>query len=249
VKKLTIITVCFNAEKSILRTIESVNYNKEKYDNLEYIIIDGASSDSTLSIIEQAYKDGVVDKYLSEVDGGIYDAMNKGIALAKGYYISFLMADDYYLDLGDILVSLTDDNLIYQCGIKLTVDGHDLNTFIARDSQENYIKNKMPIHHPSTFVPLVLYKEYGVFSAVFKVSGDYEWITRCMKSGVHIKNINTITTVMALGGISGLQGYKYKLPEDFFIRARNGYGLLSNIGLLLKSLAITYLRLLKRKVI
>lgn len=246
-KKLTVITVCFNAESSILTTIESIRYNKEKYQNIEYIVIDGASSDSTLSIIQKGHAEGVIDKYVSEDDSGIYDAMNKGLSLAGGNYVSFLMADDYYLDLGVILDALVDDNLIYQCAIKLTKNDIHLKTREPRNSGNNFKKYVMPIHHPSTFVPLSIYKKYENFNTLFKVSGDYEWITRCMLNGERIYNVDTVTTVMALGGISGLDGYKYKLPEDFLIRARNGLGLISNIGELLKSLSIIYLRLFKRK--
>lgn len=247
-KKLTVITVCFNAENSILRTIESVGDNKEKYGDLEYIIIDGASNDSTLSIIEQAHKNGIVDEYISEVDSGIYDAMNKGLELAKGRYISFLMADDYYLDLGCFFVGSSDDECIYQFGIKFVQNGCDIKTAAPRDSYLQLSLNNMPIHHPSTFTHQKVFDKYGTFNSEFKVSGDFDWISRCIRGGVKINNINTVTTVMELGGISGLPGYKYKLPENFIIHYKNGVGLILNIRMLLLELMITYLRLIKRRI-
>ena len=92
--KFTVITVCFNAAKTIERTIKSVL--NQNYKDLEYIIIDGKSTDGTLNIIKKY--EVAVDKWISEPDKGIYDAMNKGIGFATGDIISFLNADDWYED-------------------------------------------------------------------------------------------------------------------------------------------------------
>lgn len=92
--KFTVITVCYNSEKTIQRTLQSIK--DQTYKNIEYIIIDGSSTDKTLEIISN-YKD-IIDVLISEPDNGIYDAMNKGIRLATGNYIGFINSDDYYAD-------------------------------------------------------------------------------------------------------------------------------------------------------
>jgi glycosyltransferase involved in cell wall biosynthesis len=90
--KISIITVCYNSAKTIERTFQSVR--KQTYSNIEYIVIDGNSIDNTLKIIEN-YKD-IITKVISEPDKGLYDAMNKGIKLAKGDIIGILNSDDVF---------------------------------------------------------------------------------------------------------------------------------------------------------
>ncbi|AJI46845.1 glycosyltransferase [Francisella philomiragia] len=90
--KFTVITVCYNSERTMQRTLQSIK--DQTYKNIEYIIIDGGSTDKTLEIISN-YSD-IVNILVSEPDNGIYDAMNKGIKLATGDYIGFLNSDDYY---------------------------------------------------------------------------------------------------------------------------------------------------------
>ena len=90
--KISIITVCFNSQKTIYRTLESLA--KQSYNNIEYIIIDGNSNDNTLSIIKNYKKN--IDILISEKDNGIYDAINKGIKLANGEIIGLLHSDDWY---------------------------------------------------------------------------------------------------------------------------------------------------------
>ena len=91
--KISIITICFNSEKTIFKTLESVK--KQSFSNIEHIIIDGASNDKTLEICKE-YSNSI--KIISEQDNGVYDAFNKGLKLARGEVIAFLNADDYYLD-------------------------------------------------------------------------------------------------------------------------------------------------------
>ena len=110
--KITIITVCFNAEKYIEQTIKSVT--EQKGCDVEYIVIDGASTDSTQQII-QKYESGIT-KWVSEPDKGIADAMNKGVALATGDYLMFLNADDYFQTpdaIAMVVSQMKDDRDIY----------------------------------------------------------------------------------------------------------------------------------------
>ena len=105
--KVTVITVCYNSQKFIEKTIDSVL--AQKYENIEYLIIDGGSEDLTLSIIKKYANSSDKIKWLSEEDGGIYDAMNKGISLASGDIVGFLNSDDFYAN--DIVISTVVDNL------------------------------------------------------------------------------------------------------------------------------------------
>jgi len=98
VKKLSIITVTLNAEKMILKTLENIKEIKNLYgDEIEYLVIDGKSSDRTLEFLYKYYKEKVIDYYVSEKDKGIYDAMNKGIRASSGEYVLILGAGDVFI--------------------------------------------------------------------------------------------------------------------------------------------------------
>ena len=100
---ITVITVVFNGAQTLRDTLESVM--QQSYDNVEYIVIDGGSSDATVDILRQY--DHVIDYWLSEKDGGIYDAMNKGIALCSGDYVGMLNSDDIFAD-GSVLQAIAE---------------------------------------------------------------------------------------------------------------------------------------------
>ena len=129
--KVSIITVCFNSEKYIQTAIESVL--NQNYDDIEYIIIDGGSTDSTIEIIK-SYKDKITT-FISEPDKGIYDAMNKGLKLASGEIIATLNSDDLYID-NTILSTVVDSFNKNKCEI---VYG-DL--FYVKQDNTNYIVRK-----------------------------------------------------------------------------------------------------------
>ena len=181
--KISIITVCYNAEKYIKDTIESVL--EQDYPDIEYIIIDGASTDQTLNII-QNFNDRI-DCLISEKDKGIYDAMNKGIAKATGDVIGILNADDVYENqyvISLIMQSFTDGVSIVYGDIEY-VKQDDLSKVVRKWRAGKYIHGKfkwgwMP-PHPGFFIKKSSYKEYGVYHLHLATSADYELMLRMLK--------------------------------------------------------------------
>lgn len=179
--KVTVITVVFNQKKHIQSSIESVL--NQSYNNLEYIIIDGGSTDETIDVIKK-YSDKI-SKYISEPDQGIYYAMNKGISLATGDIIGFLNADDFYSDKSVIkkVVDAFKNNSVDSCyGDILYVKRNDITT-ITRNwksgefSIEKFKRGWFP-PHPTFFVKRNIYNKFGRFNTTFKFSSDVELMIR-----------------------------------------------------------------------
>ena len=179
---ISIITVVFNGEKYLESAIRSVI--NQSYENFEYIIIDGGSSDRTLEII-QRYEDKI-DYWVSEPDLGIYDAMNKGITISRGKIIGIINSDDWYTDRALEYVvnayksSSNNEYLVISGGICKLNDNKQIQWRISRDKK--YVDSKiywsMPVNHPATFVSRKLYETIGLFDFEFKISGDYDFIFR-----------------------------------------------------------------------
>lgn len=178
--KVSIVTPCLNSEKTIRQTIESVL--NQTYKNVEYIVVDGGSSDATLDIIKehQPRFHGRM-RYISEKDRGIYDAMNKGIRMTRGGLIGIVCSDDYYEpDAVEKVVScLTGDR--YQ-----VIYGYC--RFMNRDHIAGVMKNshqdlkQYMIPHPTCFVTRDTYRDFGMFLTMFRISGDYEFMLRLYRS-------------------------------------------------------------------
>lgn len=198
--KVSIITPCFNSAKTIRRTIESVL--NQTYPNIEYIIIDGGSTDGTLSIIEEysALFHGRL-RYISERDRGIYDAMNKGIKMSTGCLIGILNSDDYYEHetvarcIGRYIQG--GDQVIYGY---MRVLNRDRTIKICKDSHKALCQYMIP--HPTCFVSRTVYKKYGLFLKAFKVTADYEFMLRVYNKGVEFIQIPEILTNFRIGGAS-----------------------------------------------
>jgi glycosyltransferase involved in cell wall biosynthesis len=183
--KVSVITVCKNSEKTIERAIQSLV--AQTYPHIEYIVIDGNSTDGTRSIVEQ-YGDRITH-LISEPDNGIYSAMNKGIQLATGDLLYFLNSDDYLFDanvIQDIIQFLAD---------------HPEYDFIYGDHEARFSFGKSSIHkptppnrilkemvclgecfiQPASFFKAELFQKLGLFSESYKIAGDYEWFARLLQ--------------------------------------------------------------------
>ena len=180
-KKISIITVCFNSAETIRDTLESVL--SQDYPNIEYIVIDGASTDATPKIIEE-YSDKVAC-IVSEPDKGIYDAMNKGVSRATGEYIGILNSDDVYSDCQVIrrVASKLDSSGVEALFADLCiVERFNLDRVLRYCSAKNFrpsmIRWGMTIPHPTFFVSRKSYEKYGLYKLSYRVSADFELIAR-----------------------------------------------------------------------
>lgn len=205
--KISIITVCYNSCKTIARTIESVL--RQSNVTLEYLIIDGASKDNTVSIAEnyrqQFEKKGVSYIIKSEPDNGIYDAMNKGVQLASGDIIGILNSDDYYVS-SDVLSTVINgfDNYKTETlyGNLLYVKDGKPFRYWRSGKFHTFMHGWMP-PHPSFFVKKDAYLKYGLYRLDCGVNADYEFMLRLLeKEKVSTVWINKIFVNMEAGGTS-----------------------------------------------
>lgn len=198
--KVSIITPCLNSEKTIRDTIESVL--RQTYKNIEYIIVDGGSTDNTIPIIE-----GYIPlfqgrlRYISEKDKGIYDAMNKGIKMSRGCLIGIINSDDYYEDATvEKVVDRYRENseqVIYgYLGLLLGNNRIKIQNF----SHKNLHQNMIP--HPTCFVSRRVYQKYGLFRKAFKITADYELMVRLYEKNVEFIQIPEVLANFRVGGMS-----------------------------------------------
>ena len=199
--KISIITPCLNSAKTIRQTIESVL--NQTYHNIEYIIVDGASMDGTLEIIQE-YEPQFQGRlhYVSEPDHGIYDAMNKGIRMSHGNVIGIINSDDFYEQdaVENIVMHLGREKYQVIYGYCKMFDGcHCVG--ILRRSHHNLPQEMIP--HPACFLTRSIYKKFGLFLNVFKFAGDYELMLRLYKSKrVKFVQIHSVIANFRMGGIS-----------------------------------------------
>lgn len=196
--KLTIITVAYNAKDTIAQTISSVAAQTTEY--VEYLIIDGASSDGTVDILRQMSSD--IDYWLSEPDNGIYDAMNKGIAMASGEWIMFLNADDYLASARSIqfLLEAADDSIDIVAGKTIMKSAHDERLF--HPSRHFGLMLQLPFMHPAIIVRRSVFEICGYFDTRYRLAADCDFLLRAIKLGHRYREINEVVTVMRDGGAS-----------------------------------------------
>ena len=190
---VSVVTVVFNGEKYLEETIQSVI--NQTYDNVEYTLIDGGSTDGTVDIIRK-YEDKIA-YWISEPDCGISDAFNKGVLASKGDYIFFLGADDYFLANDAIEkvmadIDLESDDLVCGNVARVDMDGRefaktDVSSFKKRD-----LLFRMALPHQGLFMHRRFFEKYGLFDAENKFSMDYELLLRAYREfpNVVLKNID-----------------------------------------------------------
>ncbi len=228
--KISVITATYNNEATVKDTISSVA--SQTYDNIEHIIIDGKSSDNTLSIIKK--NTGKISKIISESDNGIYDALNKGIQNASGEIIGFLHADDLYADntviekVADLFAETNTDSIY---GDLLYVSKENVDKIIRYWKAGEYTFSKlkkgwMP-PHPTFFVKKEIYDRYGLFDTSFTISADYDIILRFLgKEKISIAYLPEVMIKMRIGGESNknIKNILRKMKEDVRALRKNKLG-------------------------
>ncbi len=207
--KVSVITVCKNAEQTIEQTIQSVL--SQSYKNIEYIIIDGKSEDNTLKVINKYKKKIAYIK--SEKDKGIYEAMNKGISASGGDIIIFLNATDYFYDSSVVkkIVKGFNSNkvdIVYGDSIILYPDSNK-KKYKKYDKVDKTFLHNDTLPHQSTACRIELFKIYGYFDESFQIAGDYEWFLRVLfTKRVASHYVNYPFSIFRWGGISNKKSYK-----------------------------------------
>ncbi len=204
--KISIITVCYNSSETIRNTIESVR--SQDYADIEYIIIDGGSSDGTMDIVRE-YGDNI-DVVVSEPDQGIYDAMNKGIERATGDVVGLLNSDDFYAydsvlsELVELMVSSGSDTVFADLDV---VDANNCERVIRHYDSSKFNPGRlaygwMPAH-PTFMVKRELYLKHGGFLTDYQIAADFEMVARLLHTvAASHAYLPVVAVKMRAGGIS-----------------------------------------------
>ena len=204
--KVTIVTACYNAESTIADTLQSVA--KQTCDDLEHIVIDGASTDRTLDVVKQhALRTAHVR---SEPDRGVYDAMNKGLAVASGDVIGFLNADDVYADqhvLSRVMTVMEREGLDALLGdvefFKPDNPTRTLRRYRSAQFRPGRIAWGWMPAHPALFLHRRVYERFGLFRTDYRIAGDFEYCARIFRDNTLVYRSLPETLVrMRTGGIS-----------------------------------------------
>lgn len=224
---VTIVTVAFNSEKTIEKTIKSVL--NQTYPKIEYLIIDGKSDDQTVEIAktyeEQALKKGYSYRIVSEKDRGIYDAMNKGIALAKGEIMGFINSDDWYEK--DAVALSVKTMLKKQCDITfgdIAIHKADGSRIVKRAKLSRY-ETSRHWNHPTMFVKTSVYRDFP-----FRQKGihdDYGAYLAMKKAGKKVEAVHRVLANFSMGGASNKRSLKLsvkRIKDRYGCYRDNGYG-------------------------
>ena len=196
----SIVTVCFNAQTQLPATLADLR--RQTFDDYEYVVVDGASTDGTLQLLAAAGE--MVDRLISEPDCGIYDAMNKATRVAQGEFIYFLNAGDEFADenvLGDVAAVLRaapEVDLLYGAAIFQSPTGR------LRQTYEHLTATKLPfanLCHQAVFARRTLFERFGEFNLGYRVVADLDWLVRMFRAGVARRCVDRDICVFVTGGM------------------------------------------------
>lgn len=221
--KVSVITVCYNRKATIEQSIKSVL--DQDYPDIEYIIVDGNSSDGTQEII-RPYLDKIA-KYISEPDKGMYDAINKGLGLATGDIVGLMHSDDVFYDtavVSKIIEKFKNNsniNAIYGDGIYVTNDDEQkiVRNRIGGDYDYKRLKSGWLPLHPTVYIKKSIIEKYGYYNLDFKIASDTEFLLRYLfKHKINVAYLNTYIVKMRMGGLSTSYRRAFEvLREDYRI--------------------------------
>lgn len=251
--KISIVTVCRNSESTIRDTIESVL--SQTYRDIEYIVVDGCSTDGTVSIIDE-YRDRIAH-VVSEPDNGIYDAMNKGIGMATGDFVGILNSDDFFVSTDTI------EEMASFLQANPSLDGAYADVVYVKRNRPDEItrfyssKNFSPwqlrigimFPHATFYVKRRLFNELGPYKLEYRIVADFELIARFLVHGVVLGRHSRIMVKMRNGGASNAD-FRSIVRQNFdIVRACRENGIYTNIILLMlkiPSKLMSYIRIRDR---
>ena len=228
--KISVITICHNSENNIAHTIQSVL--SQTHPDLEYIIVDGNSTDGTKEIISSF--GSKISKWISEPDNGLYDALNKGISMASGEVVGFLHSDDFFAGtqviekISDVFERRQYDSVY---GDIQYVDQKDISKILTNRKAGRYLPWKFRCGwsppHPTFYVKREIYTKYGAFDTSFDIAADYDSILRfLLKHKITTTYIPEVMVRMRVGGVSNrtMKNISQKWKEDYRAMKKNGFG-------------------------
>jgi glycosyltransferase involved in cell wall biosynthesis len=248
--KVSIITVCYNSSATIEDTIKSVK--SQTYKDVEYIIVDGGSTDNTNQIVNK-YSD-FVDLHISEKDEGLYDAMNKGIQRAKGDVVGILNSDDIFCSknsLAELMSGFTSEHVDGVYSDLVYVRTRDTSKvtrlYSSKIFKQSLIKYGLMLPHPTFYVKRSVYRRYGLYKTDYRVAADFEFIARCVSKGIELNRVANITIKMREGGISS-SGLMWRVHQNAeIVRACKENGIYTNLAMVALKLPYKIFTLLTRK--
>lgn len=204
--KISLITVSYNSAATIKDTIDSIR--SQDYPDIEYIVVDGNSKDNTVEILKE--NTSLIDRWISEPDKGIYDAMNKALKLATGEVVGILNSDDFYSSnqiISQVAAAFQDPTTDAVFGDLVFVDPRNLKKVVRKYSSANWNPKKfargfMPAH-PTFFVRRKFYEQFGLFKTDYRIAADYELLIRFLYvHKLRYKYLPITMVNMRKGGVS-----------------------------------------------
>ena len=248
--RVSVITATYNREATVVRAVSSIK--SQTHTDVQVIVIDGASQDNTMALVSPILSD--TDILRSEVDSGIYDALNKGLVLADGEVIAFLHSDDLYFDnnvISQVVEIFSDDSIDVVYGDVCFFSGSNVTKIRRRYrsdklSERNLAWGKMPAH-PAIFIRRRIYEEIGYFETDFHIAADYEFLCRLVQyASLKSVYLSSVLVRMELGGVS-TGGFRNTilLNKEVF-RAIRKNGIYTNIFMLLSKYPSKIIQFLKK---
>lgn len=225
--QISVITISYNSEATIEETINSVV--NQDYNNVEYIIVDGGSTDKTLQIVNK-YR-AKINCVISEPDNGISDAFNKGIKRATGDLIGIINSDDLLVEgaLRKVAEAFDGKTDVYRGGIIIWNDKNNMKFKEAPSMRFPTIPWFIHVAHQGTFITPQAYDKFGLFKTDFRYMMDLDLLTRFYKAGATMKKLDFTLGVFRLGGMTNENIRKKKEEAKMFVIANGGSRIEANL--------------------